>query len=76
MLQKNLFKNAAGGIYCCFKIFLVKLSGLICGIYKIFYFCRRVSPVRPAPAEFPQGRKAARVGSCSGAIQVAYPPFF
>jgi len=39
----------------------------------------RVSPVRPAPAEFPQGRKAARVGGRSGATQVAYPffmPFF
>jgi len=75
MLQKKLSKNAAGGISCCFKIFSVKLSGLICGIYKIFYFCRRVSPVRPAPAEFPQGRKAARVGGCSGATQVAYPLF-
>jgi len=32
--------------------------------------------VRPAPAEFPQGRKAARVGGCSGATQVAYPLFF
>jgi len=31
--------------------------------------------VRPAPAEFPQGRKAARVGGCSGATQVAYPLF-
>ncbi len=37
------------------------------------YFCRRVSPVRSAPAESPQGRKAARVGSCSDAIQIAYP---
>jgi len=32
--------------------------------------------VRPAPAESPQGRKAARVGGCSGATQVAYPLFF
>jgi len=31
--------------------------------------------VRPAPAESPQGRKAARVGGCSGATQVAYPLF-
>lgn len=37
---------------------------------------RRVSPVRPAPAETPQSRKAARVGGCSGATQVAYPLFF
>ncbi len=42
---------------------------------KNFYFCSRVSPVRPAPAESPQGRKAARVGGCSGATQVAYPFF-
>ncbi len=45
----------------------------VCRNVKIFYFCRRVSPVRPAPAESPQGRKAARVGGCSGATQVAYP---
>jgi len=32
------------------------------------YFCAGVSPVRPAPTEIPQGRKAARVGGCSGAI--------
>ena len=25
------------------------------------YFCARVSPMRPAPVELPQGRKAARV---------------
>jgi len=42
---------------------------------KNFYFCSRVSPARPAPAESPQGRKAARVGGCSGATQVAYPLF-
>jgi len=34
---------------------------------------QRVSHVRPAPTELPQGRKAARVGGCSGAIYVAYP---
>jgi len=39
-------------------------------------FLRRVSPARPAPAEFPQGWKAARAGGCSGAMQVAYPFFF
>ena len=49
---------------------------IICREWKNFYFCRRVSPVRPAPAESPQGRKAARVGGCSGATQVAYPLFF
>ncbi len=47
----------------------------ICGEDKILYFCSRVSPVRPAPAESPQGRKAARVGGRSGATQVAYPLF-
>ena len=31
--------------------------------------------MRPAPAETPQSRKAARVGGCSGATQVAYPLF-
>lgn len=35
----------------------------------------RVSLLRPAPAEFPQDRKVARVGGCSGAIEVAYPFF-
>ena len=30
---------------------------------------------RPAPAELPQGRKAARVGSCSGAM-FGLPFFF
>ena len=29
---------------------------------------QRVSLIRPAPAELPQDRKIARVGSCSGAI--------
>ena len=31
-------------------------------------FLRGVSLIRPAPAELPQDRKVARVGSCSGAI--------
>ena len=31
-------------------------------------FLQRVSLIRPAPAELPQDRKVARVGSCSGAI--------
>jgi len=35
----------------------------------------RVSLVRPAPAEPPQDRKVARVGGCSGAMQVTYPFF-
>jgi len=39
-------------------------------------FLHRVSPVRPAPAELPQDRKIARVGGCSGAMQVAYPFLF
>ncbi len=40
---------------------------------KKFLLLRRVSPVRPAPAEFPQGLTAARVGGCSGAMRSAYP---
>lgn len=35
----------------------------------------RVSLLRPAPSELPQGGNAARVGSCSGAIEVASPLF-
>ena len=40
---------------------------------KMSYFCKskqaiRVSPVRHAPSEFPQGLTAARVLGCSGAI--------
>ncbi len=38
-----------------------------------FILLRRVSPARPVPVEPPQGRKAARVNSRSGAMQVAYP---
>ena len=36
----------------------------------------RVSHTRPAPSEFPQGRKAARVGGRSGAMYQAYPFLF
>ncbi len=36
---------------------------------------QRVSLVRPAPDELPQGGNAARVIGCSGAMQVAYPFF-
>jgi len=68
--------------YQVFRYICRKVCGNITGCVKIvwremknFYFCRRVSPVRPAPAESPQGRKAARVGGCSGATQVAYPLF-
>ena len=35
----------------------------------------RVSHTRPAPSEFPQDRKVARVGGCSGAMYSAYPFF-
>ncbi len=36
---------------------------------KVFFILlRRVSPARPAPVEPPQGRKAARVNSRSGAM--------
>jgi hypothetical protein len=45
-------------------------------VFLLLLFLSRVSPARPAPAEFPQGWKAARAGSCSGAMQVAYPLFF
>jgi len=31
-------------------------------------FVLRASLIRPAPAEFPQDRKVARVGGCSGAM--------
>ncbi len=34
------------------------------------------SPVQPAPAESPQGGNAARVGGCSGVIQIACPFLF
>lgn len=33
-------------------------------------FAPRARPVRPAPVELPQGRNAARVDGCSGAMQV------
>lgn|GEM_PF-5370162 len=46
-----------------------------CGLKRAAYICSRVSLLRPAPAEFPQDRKVARVGGCSGAIKVAYPFF-
>ncbi len=36
----------------------------------------RVSLLRPAPSELPQGGNAARVGGCSGAIEGANPFFF
>jgi len=34
----------------------------------VLLLLRRVSLIRPAPAESPQVRKEARVGGCSGAI--------
>ncbi len=34
----------------------------------------RVSLIRLAPVEFPQGLTAARVDGCSSAMWVAYPP--
>ena len=46
-----------------------------CFFAKNAYLCIRVSHIRPAPAELPQGRKAARVCGCSGAIYSAYPFF-
>src|SRR5690606_20289821 len=41
-----------------------------------FYLCRWVSLLRPAPFELPQGRNAARVKGCSGAIKGAYSFLF
>ena len=53
--------------YDYWKYFLIKSIPNICQQYVFLYFCARVSPMRPAPAEPPQGRKAARVCGCSGA---------
>ena len=39
-----------------------------CQNKKYIYFCRRVSPMRPAPVESPQDLTVARVGGCSGAM--------
>jgi len=47
-----------------------------CGPATKLLFLHGVSLVRPAPAELPQDRKVARVGGCSGAMQVAYPLFY
>ena len=38
-----------------------------------YYICTRESRTRPAPSEFPQDRKGARVGGCSGAMYGAFP---
>ncbi len=43
-------------------------------LWLTIYLCPG-KPARPAPAELPQGRKAARVGSCSGAM-FGLPFFF
>jgi len=43
---------------------------------RYFVLLYGVSLIRPAPAELPQDRKIARVGGCSGAMQVAYPFLF
>ena len=40
---------------------------------EFFLLLRRVSATRPVPVEPPQGRKAARVNSRSGAMWLAYP---
>lgn len=39
-----------------------------CQLKKNTYICIRESRTRPAPSKLPQGRKAARVGGCSGAM--------
>jgi len=38
-------------------------------VWSYYYlFLQRVSLIRPAPTEFPQDWKVARVGGCSGAM--------
>jgi hypothetical protein len=64
------------------KIHVIKAIGHSCKNHalsvlqinrKAVLLCR-VSPVRPAPDELPQGLTAARVIGRSGAMQGAYPP--
>ena len=38
-------------------------------------YLHRESLTRPAPSESPQGRNAARVGGCSGAMLRCFPFF-
>jgi hypothetical protein len=49
------------------SIFAVRLASarLTCSIFDIF---APAGLTRPAPAQPPQGRKAARIGGCSGAM--------
>ena len=49
------------------RVFPVTGNIILQTIIKVV-FLQRVSLIRPAPAELPQDRKVARVGSCSGAI--------
>jgi hypothetical protein len=46
----------------------VKMGAIILQDILFVVLLLRVSLIRPAPAELPQDRKVARVGSCSGAI--------
>jgi len=50
-------------------------NNLLTAYQPFSYICGGVSLLRPAPPELPQGGNTARVGSCSGAIKVAYPFF-
>jgi len=49
------------------RLFHVITNIILQAIIKVV-FLHRVSLIRPAPAELPQDRKVARVGSCSGAM--------
>ena len=46
----------------------VKMGAIILQDVLFVVLLLGVSLIRPAPAELPQDRKVARVGSCSGAI--------
>ena len=52
--------NSAFGIHL--------LTGILPEPLFLTKFVIRASLIRPAPAEFPQDRKVARVSGCSGAI--------
>ena len=58
-------------IYANIFDFLRALAGWTKG--KLVVLLHRASLVRPAPAELPQDWKVARVGGCSGAMQIACP---
>jgi len=58
-----------GCIGCCFPTkVLEEKSAAIFVFRQKAVSLHRVSPIRPAPFELPQGLTAARVEGCSGAI--------